>query len=709
MDWTLLALSLVFGLFDLVTYPIYWLLHQPWSRVADKDRKRAKVTRVDKRKVKHQHDFKGDLNKAVQFMGGPDVSIPDALDWTCAQYGDKDCMGSRRILGYVDDEFNGRPVKKVSKADHYDCMTFAEMREETNVLASGIVEMFGIRSGDKVLIFGQSSQEWLLTAISCFKAHCVVATLVPSMTDDIVEFGLIQTMPRVVFADNETLGRVSKIVKDNEKLQDVKIVAMSGADDITSEVTSLKDIKDKGAGRQYCCITGSIQPTNPAVIMYTSGTTSIAKGVVLTHRQVVEGMRGYTFFSQCFSPQPPHKNLRFLTFLPLSHIYALVVNLHVLMDGNCLLFGSPFTLTDASPLVPQGERGDLSVGKPHYMIVIPLILQRLKDGIEKKIASRGPNVTKLFNFCVAYKTKWTERGFKTPILDKLVFGKLKQVLGGHLSHVISGGAPLTKELHAFCRSALCTVVVQGYGATETAGLALCQDKETFETETAGYPPINGFAMLESWEEAGYHVDDKEGPAGEIVLCGPNIANGYFKVDSAEDNSSFYEDKEGNRCFRTGDIGRINLRTNSLSIVDRKKQLIKLQNAEYVSLGRIESVLSGSKYVEMACVLARSSKNGVVALIIPDKKNCHDLLNQNVNGAITEEISATTIDAEFLHKQLQVELKGKLTRYELPRAVTLVQGPWTPETGLVTGALKIKRNAIEQAYKDVVERMFASFP
>ena len=99
-------------------------------------------------------------------------------------------------------------------------------------------------------------------------------------------------------------------------------------------------------------------------------------------------------------------------------------------------------------------------------------------------------------------------------------------------------------------------------------------------------------MLESWEEGGYSVKDPRGPAGEVLLCGPNVADGYFQC--LEENAAFQNDEAGNRVFRTGDIGRINPATNSLSIIDRKSQLIKLQNGEYISLGRIECALQGSR-------------------------------------------------------------------------------------------------------------------
>merc|ERR1711862_260734 len=109
----------------------------------------------------------------------------------------------------------------------------------------------------------------------------------------------------------------------------------------------------------------------------------------------------------------------------------------------------------------------------------------------------------------------------------------------------------------------------------------------------------------------------------ILLCGPFVAEGYYQCP--EENAAFQKSEGSNRIFRTGDIGRINLRTNSLSIVDRKSQLIKLQNGEYISLGRIETALQGVKCVELACVLARPQKRGSVAVIVPNEAACRSSL------------------------------------------------------------------------------------
>jgi len=711
------VLGFVSGLLDLATWPLYWIWQKPWKVEADKTRKRAVIEEVSSNRVRYSYlPSQEQSDDTMEFlMSKSRGSIVDVLDWVCSKYPQRECIGSRQILGLVDGHFNGKEVKKISKSPKFDTITFSQFKTKTDNIATGMKTKYSLAKGDKVLIFANSRAEWMISSVGCTKAGAVITTLVPSMTNQALSHAINQICPKIVITEISLWGKLQDVFdsQDTKVGRPAILLFATDGQEVPANSVLLSHIEECGVSAPHSSPV-ALDPSDTAVIMYTSGTTSAAKGVELTHNQLIEAIAGYTHFAQLFSPlvgQP----LRFLQFLPLSHIFALSVSYHVMVDGNCLLFGSPYTLTDASLLTPKGERGDLSVARPHYMIAIPLILQRLKDGIEKKIAERGPAFDTLFKFCMAYKKSWIDRGYSTPLIDALIFSKIKNVLGGSLSHVIVGGAPISADLQTFCRNVLCTVVVQGYGSTETSGVATCQDKESHETDSVGYPPINGSILLDSWEEGGYSVQDPTTPSGEILLCGPFVAKGYYQCP--EENTAFQTLDGGQRIFRTGDIGRINLGTNSLSIVDRKSQLIKLQNGEYISLGRIECALQGVKYVEHACVLARPQKRGSVAVIVPNGAACQALplwesqsKIQNGGPAAAVSVRKTVVsnpNCTLLLAKLKEELKDVLSRYEIPMAIAIVEGPWTPESGLVTGALKIKRKAIQKKYYEEVEHLFGS--
>ena len=432
------------------------------------------------------------------------------------------------------------------------------------------------------------------------------------------------------------------------------------------------------------------------------------KGVIISHRNILGDVDGLATGSDDQNILCQRKNLSYLAYLPSSHIFEFSLQFFVLACGGCIHFASPFTLTDKSPSVVPGEPGDATLAKPFFMVAVPLVLKKIKTAIELNIAERGPTFEDFFKFCLDYKLRWRERGFRTPILDKLIFSKINKVLGGDLGILVIGGAQVPPEIHQFFRLIFCEITSSGYGATETTGAVIFQDVYSLKTSELGHPLYNMPLYLEQWEEGGYYIDDPSGPAGEIIIGGPVPALGYFKHDDPYDNVAIFTDDQGNRWFRTGDIGKIDLERNCLKLIDRKKQLLKLLNGEYVSLGRIERVLGGSQYIDTICTFARPTERNVVAIVIPNQAMCKMLL---MNNKVKEEDEESLLKNEDLSTKLLDKLKADLgsllTKYEFPRALTLVDGPWMPDSGLVTGAMKVRRHMVEKKYQNEVNNMFKS--
>ena len=199
------------------------------------------------------------------------------------------------------------------------------------------------------------------------------------------------------------------------------------------------------------------------------------------------------------------------------------------------------------------------------------------------MTSRGPFFTSLFNFVVDYKKYWIRKGYDTPIVNALVSRKIRSMLGGRISHIVTGSAPLSPDTMEFIRCCLDVTVIQGYGLTETAAGSSLMDLSDMSVGRVG-PPLFGCKIkLVDWAEGNYFVTDKPYPRGEIVVGGGSVAAGYYKNDDLTTESFKYED--GVRWFYTGDIGEIHP-DGSIKIIDRKKDLIKLQFGEYISLGKV---------------------------------------------------------------------------------------------------------------------------
>uniref|UniRef100_A0A0K0F9C9 long-chain-fatty-acid--CoA ligase n=1 Tax=Strongyloides venezuelensis TaxID=75913 RepID=A0A0K0F9C9_STRVS len=287
-------------------------------------------------------------------------------------------------------------------------------------------------------------------------------------------------------------------------------------------------------------------------------------------------------------------------------------------------------------------------------------------------------------------------------MNKLVFGKIKKILGGKLRVILSGGAPLAPETQRFMNICFCCPVVQGYGLTETCGGATIGDIYDLSTGYVGPPLVCSEIYLRSWDEAGYSPSNHP-PTGEILIHGDNVSLGYFK--NAEKTAEDFIVIDGKRYFCTGDIGEVRS-DGAFKIIDRKKDLIKLQHGEYISLGKIESIIVTNKYVDNVCVFANSLNDYCVALIVPNEKNLISFAKQlDIKEDGLKEICKNKTVISGLLKELTNFLKGKLSRVEIPQRIFICDEVWTPASGLLTEALKLKRKVIEKHYKSTLASLY----
>ena len=684
--------------FDLLTYPFYWIIQRPWVVLANRAEKRSTLTFVGSDRVVLKTNFPPHpIEHLYQDSNG---TIPSFLEQVCKAYKNRKCFGFRKVLDKFDGTFEGKPVKKISKSSKMETLTYNEAFSKIDNIAVGLICELNIKKGDIVLVIGHTCLEWAIGAFAAIKAGAVVATLSPISPVDVMEYGLKQTHPVVIIVEEDFLDKIMRIMEDNPgMIPPTNVVCMKRGSFESKEVYCLDDIEAKGQAKEVMVKLPEIKPTDPALIMYTSGTTAHAKGVIVTHKAILSSSLGGTMQQIDMTDKEPYTTL---TYLPFFHVIGFTGLLMNFSNGCFTVFGSSLTLTENSPSTVVGEPGDINVARPEYLIVVPLILIKIKAAIEKKVASRGIAFKKFFDNCVQYKVKWMNNGFSTPILDKLVFSKIRLVLGGCLKSMACGGAPLPPNVQEFIKAVLCVNITQGYGATESCGPMTWQYLDATAQNDVGFPLHNLEVMLETWKDGGYVVSDPKGPAGEILFGGPVLADNYFKHDDPYDNVAFFCDENGKKWFRSGDIGRINLKTNTLSIIDRKKQMVKLMNGNYVAIGKVETVLAQSKFVSMVCVFTSSFKNGIVAIIIPDNM---DLLKGEPESDRLSLLGSGETNEALIIKHWEEEFKYVLQRHEIPKAICLVDGPWTPEMGLVTAAMKIKRQKIHERYQAKVDKLF----
>jgi len=240
--------------------------------------------------------------------------------------------------------------------------------------------------------------------------------------------------------------------------------------------------------------------------------------------------------------------------------------------------------------------------------------------------------------------------------------------------------------------------MQGYGLTETTACATVTAPRDRTTGRVGAPLMNCRIKLVNWEEGNYTTKDQPYPRGEIHVGGRNVAMGYFR-NEAKTQEDFYEE-DGFRWFRTGDIGQVEA-DGVIRIIDRKKDLVKLQHGEYISYGKIEAILKTSPMVESICMYADPNQNYTVAVVIPSTSELSTISPLPAQEAIDlKEVQDAVVKS--LEKY---GMKMGLLRTECPQRVFLTLDEWTPDSGLVTAAFKIRRRFIVQKYEKQINAMY----
>jgi long-chain acyl-CoA synthetase len=383
----------------------------------------------------------------------------------------------------------------------------------------------------------------------------------------------------------------------------------------------------------------------------------------------------------------------YLGYLPLAHILELIAEHLHLMMGARIGYGSPHTLTDSSVKIHAGTRGDANELKPSLIAAVPAVMDKIRNGLEAKMASSNLVLRTLFQYAYQKKKILIENNpSEAPnFVYQYVLQKVKETLGGRVRAIISGGAPLSKKTQEFMRVCFDVPILQGYGLTETCSGACITPLDYREYGRVGPPLICNYVKIIDWEEGGYFVSDKERygtPRGEILIGGKNVTRGYYK-NPQKTEEDYSVDENGIRWFHTGDVGKVHL-DGCLEIIDRKKDLVKLTCGEYVSLGKVESILKLSRFVDNVMVYAP------VQPVVDRTQAIISLSPQYRDG---ENEYTGYIKDQMINDLKSVCREYSLRGFEIPEQFSFFNESWTPENELVTSAMKLKRENLKKHYKD----------
>jgi long-chain acyl-CoA synthetase len=579
-------------------------------------------------------------------------------------------------------------------AMEYTWSTYEQAEETARDLGSGLWEAYGLGPQGMVGIYAENRIEWihLCNASSLFGQ--TVVSLYDSFGDAVLGQLIEQSEITALLVSGRSVPRLLRIVEKNHFR--LKYICMLSFND--GPLPEDTQARFEAVGLQYdtfehICEIGSanrhdlpqLDPEWCHYVCYSSGTTGTPKGVLVSHRSMVNNSL------DCVLCLNVDRTSVHLCYLPLPHVFERSsVSVLSYVGGSIALYSGHISrLTE-----------DMKVLRPTHLTAVPRVLNRIYDTVMDTV-NRGNRVKKTIFWGMWYwKRWWIKHGYSGSwIADKLVFDKIAEQSGGLINQWVIGGAAMDPWIHEFLQYATGKPVRAGYGMSELGSGNILNPfhMNGCRPGTVGGPMCNIELRLEPLED----YDDPL--CGELLCGGQMLCSGY--LNDPEQTQKLFLD-ESRTWIRSGDIAKWDP-DNYLMVVDRMRSIFKLSQGEYVAAELLTNIYELAELVQQIFVYGDSSRNCLVAVVVPNR-------NMAAQWAKREQLS----DEEFtelcqrddfaaaIQQQLdELTTTRKLPGYERIRAITLEPVVWTIENNILTPTFKLRRKKLADKYKDTIEKLY----
>lgn len=600
----------------------------------------------------------------AEALEAPGLSLVDMFGIVMEGYADRPALG-QRATNLRTDPVTGRTSLELLR--QFDTITYRELSARLRHTAAGLADL-GVRPGDRVACLGFTSTDYLVIDLAIHQLGAVAVPLPSGVPVSVMAPIVDEIKPRLLAASIGDLAEAVQLTAsapadfaalvvfdyrpEVDEQSEVFFAAQQRAEQSSQQIISLAAVERSGAELPLVSGPGDKDDDRTCLLIYTSGSTGTPKGAIYPERLLANWWR-----PRSFNPSREGRSVSLpsitLNFMPMSHGYGRATLYGALANGGTAYFVADSSLSTMLD--------DLALVRPTMLNFVPRIWDML-------YAEFNAEVDRLLSSDV-------DRADVEAVVRK---EQRDRLLGGRFYAALTGSAPTSSEMKAWAESYLDMPIVEGYGATEQ-GIVLADGH-------VRRPPVIEYKLVDV-PELGYFSTDRPYPRGELLVKTEQLFGGYY---NRPELTAEVFDADG--FYRSGDI-MAELGPDHLRYVDRRNNVLKLSQGEFVAIATVEACFASSPLIEQIYIYGNSARSFLLAVVVP---------TDDASGRYSADVLKAMI-IESLHT---VARSNELQPYEIPREVIVENVPFTAANGLLTGIGKLARPALREKYGDRLERLYS---